>query len=434
MIKKVAVIGGGYAGLAAAVELAHQNIPVTVFESAKELGGRARRVPQKGLKLDNGQHILIGAYRETLRLIELVSQHHPENTPKSLLRNPLDLSILGHFNLKAAPLPKPLHLAVGLMTAKGLSFLDRLRAVRFMLSMRSRRFKLKQDVSVAVLLQQFHQEGALERYLWAPLCISALNTPPEIASAQIFLNVLRDSLNGARNDADLIIPSVDLSCLFPDNAAKYVEKRGGKIRRSVSVHSIEVYSGGFRILTKDYNHEFSHVICAVSPQRVVQLINSIPALAESSQQASNLTYQPIYTLYLQYPQDVSLPKPMQGLAGGFSEWIFDRGQISNNPGLLAVVISAQGEHQKLSHDELAQSVHDKLKSYITDLAEPLWHKVIAEKRATFSCTVNLQRPEQITPLKGFYLAGDYTAGDYPATLEAAVQSGVKCAKSILESL
>ncbi len=432
MKKSVAVIGAGYAGLAAAVELAQHNIPVTVYESAKELGGRARRVSLKGLNLDNGQHILIGAYRETLRLIKLVTPHESVSATKPFLRIPLELTILGHFNLKAAPFPKPLHLAVGLMAAQGLSFAERLRAVSFMLSMRSRKFKLNQDISVFTLLQQFNQTGSLEKHLWTPLCISALNTLPETASAQVFLNVLRDSLNGDRNDADLIMPGVDLSELFPDHAAKYIEHHGGQIFRSTSVISIEAGPEGFALLTKESRRVFSHVICAVPPQRIKHLISNIPELAAPAELANNLTYQPIYTLYLQYSHKVSMPKPMQGLASGFSEWVFDRGQISNNPGLLAVVISAEGKHQLLSHDELANSVHKKLKSCIPDLTEPLWYKVIAEKRATFSCTPNLQRPEQITPLKQFYLAGDYTAGDYPATIEAATQSGVKCAKSILE--
>jgi predicted NAD/FAD-binding protein len=114
---KVAVIGAGYAGLAAAVELAARGAPVTVFEAARELGGRARRVDYRGMALDNGQHILLGAYRETLRLMRLTGA----DPTALLLRLPLQLVIPGRFSLQAAPLPAPLHLAFGLLTAHGLT-------------------------------------------------------------------------------------------------------------------------------------------------------------------------------------------------------------------------------------------------------------------------------------------------------------------------
>jgi uncharacterized protein with NAD-binding domain and iron-sulfur cluster len=96
------------------------------------------------------------------------------------------------------------------------------------------------------------------------------------------------------------------------------------------------------------------------------------------------------------------------------------------------VISASGRHQELAQDELGLSVHQELKRRLGELPDPLWQRVIAEKRATFSCTPGVQRPPQITPLKNFYLAGDYTASDYPATLESAVRSGIICARHILQ--
>jgi uncharacterized protein with NAD-binding domain and iron-sulfur cluster len=124
---------------------------------------------------------------------------------------------------------------------------------------------------------------------------------------------------------------------------------------------------------------------------------------------------------------------MIGFANGYSQWMFDRGQICGQPGLLAVVISAEGAHQKLTQEDLALAVENELASHFPHLPKPLWHKVIAEKRATFACTPNLQRPTQTTPLPGLYLAGDYTAGDYPATIEGAVRSGIKCANHIISS-
>jgi len=303
-----------------------------------------------------------------------------------------------------------------------------------MLAMRRKQFMLTEDISVATLLHQHHQDGDLQRFLWEPLCIAALNTPITVASAQIFLNVLKDSLDGARAASDLIVPSIDLSELFPEHAAAYITRHGGTVITASGVDKIEPTPSGFKLFMHDQAQEFTHIVCATPPQRLAQLTSNMPELAESVRMVENFAYQPIYTVYLQYPPNTRLPQPMLGLTGGCAQWVFDRGQSHMTPGLLAVIISAEGDHQILEQNELAQRVHTELKSSFAFLPEPVWHKVIAEKRATFACSVNLQRPDQVTPLKHFYLAGDYTAGAYPATLEAAVQSGVKCANTILENI
>ena len=201
--------------MAAAVELAAHGTEVTVFEAARQLGGRARRVDHQDTALDNGLHILIGAYRETLRLIHLVNPAHES----ALLRRPLEWNIHGEFHLAAPKLPAPLHLLAALLCASGLDFGERLAAVRFLAALRRNRFTLERDISVEALLKQYEQSEKLSRVLWRPLCVAALNTPPAIASARIFLNVLRDSLNGARGDSDLVLARVDLSALFPEPAA-----------------------------------------------------------------------------------------------------------------------------------------------------------------------------------------------------------------------
>jgi len=427
---KVAVIGAGYAGLAAAVELAARGVVASVFEAAQELGGRARRVSYRGLTLDNGQHIFLGAYRETLRLMRLAGAD-PDTL---LLRLPLQLVIPGRFSLQAAPLPAPLHLALGLATARGLSWGERLSAVRFMDAMRRLDFRLPQDSGTAAMLQKHGQTGNLRLYLWEPLCVAALNTPLATASAQVFLNVLRDSLAGCRADSDMLLPLVDLTSLFPQYAASFIERRGGSVMLSRPVRAIRAETNGYALETDAGTASFDRVICAVPPQRLTALTAQLPKLAEATAQVAQFGYQPIYTLFLRYPAQARLPHPMIGLCGGYTQWVFDHGQLNREAGLMCAVISAAGPHQELGHDELAQRVDAELRAALPALPQPLWHKVIAEKRATFACTPGLKRPDQATPLPNFYLAGDYTAGDYPATLEGAVRSGVKCAQLILETL
>ncbi|HMC13095.1 MAG TPA: hydroxysqualene dehydroxylase HpnE [Gallionellaceae bacterium] len=423
----IAIIGGGYAGMAAAVTLAGRAIPVTVFESAKQLGGRARGVRHHNTQLDNGQHILLGCYRQTLHMIGQVGG----NIEKDFLRLPLQLALHQRFELKTPHLPAPLHLLAGLLGAKGLTFAQRFLAARFMFAMRRIKFTLPHDGNAHELLRAHKQDDELIRLLWEPICISALNTPVHKASAQVLLNVLRDSLNGARADSDMLLPRLDFSALFPDRAAEYIKQHGGNVFTSCSVESIVPHGDEIELLTADGAQCYSHVICAASPANAVRLFRAVPQLALIAAQIEALVFQPIYTVYLQYPEQVRLPHAMLGFDRCFSQWLFDKGWLGAQHGLIAAVISAEGLHQELEHDQLAQKVAQELREQLGITATPLWHQVIAEKRATFSCEPNLSRPAHITPLSNLLLAGDYTAGDYPATLESAVISGLRCANEIL---
>ncbi|MEO8331490.1 MAG: hydroxysqualene dehydroxylase HpnE [Gallionella sp.] len=459
------MIGGGYAGMAAAVSLAGRGIPVTVFESAQQLGGRARGFEYNGAQtpslqlspsggegerplrgnrvmLDNGQHLLLGCYRQTLHMIETVGG----NVEKDFLRLPLQLDLHGEFSLKAPRLPAPLHLLVALFNAQGLTWNERMKAVRFMLAMRRMNFKLPSpasgrgaggegtgegsDMTVAELLAHHGQDADLMQKLWEPLCIAALNTPIHKASAQVLLNVLRDALNRSRADSDMLLPRIDFTALFPQRAADYVEQHGGKVFTSCGVEALRPFEMGIEITAVEGTSRFSHVICAAPPVVAAKLLRPIAALAETVAQIDGLEHQPIYTLYLQYPAHITLPHPMLGLHQRYSQWLFDKGSISGQHGLLAAVISAEGIHQELSQEELAQKVITELREEFGIAEQPAWFKVIAEKRATFCCSPNLRRPPQQTALPRLLLAGDYTKGDYPATLEGAVMSGMKCADVI----
>jgi predicted NAD/FAD-dependent oxidoreductase len=174
------------------------------------------------------------------------------------------------------------------------------------------------------------------------------------------------------------------------------------------------------------------VILAVSPHRVGTLSAHCPELATIVQTIDRFVYQPIYSVYLQYAPGSRLPFCMGGLEARYTQWLFDRGQLCGQGGLIGVVISAGGAHQGMGHDELARAVHAELAENFPGLGEPRWHRVIAEKRATFSCTPGLLRPDNATPVAGLFLAGDYTASAYPATIESAVRSGVRAANLVLQ--
>ena len=433
---KCAVIGAGWAGCAAAVELTRRGEQVTLIEAARTAGGRARRVEHEGYHLDNGQHILLGAYHDSLRLMRTVGI-----TPsQALLRLPLQMRYppgCDGMEFIAGRLPAPLHLLSALLTSRGLSVADKLSLARFSSAARWMNWRLDVDCSVAELLERFEQTERLIQLMWRPLCISALNTPPERASARVFLKTLGDSLGAARSASDMLLPTRDLSALFPDAAISYVEKHGGKVHLGVHVRALNHPAHQWQITGDDFDECFDKVIVA-TPAYAAQTL--LMPLNTALSDALNFTYEPITTCYLKYDSSVRLAAPFFALrdhaeSAQWGQFVFDRGQLdTTQAGLLAVVISASTGAVALGQAALANAVSQQLAEVFQrkEFAAPAWSWIITEKRATFACEPNLRRPPNETALNHLWLAGDYTAGDYPATIEGAVQSGLKAASLALQ--
>ncbi|NHZ99612.1 hydroxysqualene dehydroxylase HpnE [Massilia sp. CCM 8734] len=427
----VAVIGAGWAGCSAAVELARAGCKVSLFEAARTLGGRARAVEVQGRQLDNGQHILLGAYKESLRLMRVVGI----DTGAAMLRLPLQMRYpkgSGGMDFAAPRLPAPLHLAIALLRAGGLDFADKMALARFSSTARWMDWRLHTDCSVSELLERYDQTERLIELMWRPLCLAALNTAPERASAQVFLAVLRDSLGAARSSSDMLLPRLDLSALFPVAAAAFVESRGGSVRAGAKVASLAANKGGW--LLGD-GEPFDAVVIATPPPAAALLLEQAGAL-EVAAALGHFEYEPITTCYLQYPAATRLELPFYALrdnaaSGHWGQFVFDRGQLDPaQAGMFSVVISASGAASELGREALAQAVAEQLAAVLKrpELARPDWVQVISEKRATFACTPGLARPANATGLARLALAGDYTASDYPATIESAVRSGVAAAR------
>jgi squalene-associated FAD-dependent desaturase len=439
-IRNIAVVGAGWAGCAAAVELVGAGHRVTLLESSRTLGGRARRVEMDGRVLDNGQHIMLGAYVETLRLLKLAGV----DTARALLNLPLQMrypSGSGGMDFLAPRWPAPLHLGWALLRATGLGREDKMSLARFSTTARWMDWRLHTDCSVAELLERFEQTPRLTRLMWRPLCLAALNTPPERASAQVFLNVLRDSLGARRAASDMLLPRQDLSALFPVAAASFVERHGGAVLTGCQATALGRTETGhwqitFREGAAQPENSFDAVILATPATQAAHLLAAAPEPAASiAAQLASYEYEPITTCYLQYAPGTRLPLPFLALidtpeAGQWGQFVFDRGQLdAAQDGLLAVVISASGAAAELGQQALTDAVARQLAGVFSDagLAAPLWSRVITEKRATFACTPALARPQNATGVAGLVIAGDYTASDYPATIESAVRSGVNAA-------
>lgn len=435
-VKKIAVIGGGWAGCAAAVTLTQNGHQVSLFESAKTLGGRARGVEINGLTVDNGQHILLGAYQQSLKLMKTVGV----DLNAAFLRLPLQMIYPEHDNgmhFVAPRLPAPLHLLMALWRATGLRREDKLALARFSSTARWMGWQLNTDCTVTELLQRFDQTDRLCRLMWNPLCIAALNTPAERASAQVFLNVLRDSLGASRAASDMLLPRLNLSALFPQKAAEFIQSHGAEVACSSAIKTIRKDDASRWIMesTQQQEQTFDGVIIATDATNAQRLLSNTGLTLPS------LTYEAITSCYLQYAAGTRLPRPMYALSDNpqqqrWGQYVFDRGQLHDDQsGLFAIVISAPEDHQQ-DHLSLASSIARQLADSFrrTELASPQWHQIITEKRATFSCTPALQRPPNSTGIPGLTLAGDYTQGDYPATLEGAIRSGIHAATEVISSL
>ena len=425
--------------MAAAVAATEAGHHATVFEASRAVGGRARAL--KGtlpdgteVLLDNGQHILIGAYTETLRLMRLVGV----NPATTLLRLPLSLQYPDGTGLALPAWPAPLDALVGMLRVRGWSWADKCSLLGAATRWALQGYTCPAHTTVAQLCARLSPR--VMDMLIEPLCVSALNTPADRASGQVFLRVLKDSLMGGTGASNLLLPTVDLSALFPQAAAQWLQAHGGAVRLGTRVESLthqtptsakdatRPASGTWLV-----NGEvFDAVVWATSASNAAlalsQCAQEAPeTIATSLRQWANITqalqFEAITTVYA-YAPHASLRQPMLALpcnaanpSSTPAQFVFDRGQLGGPSGLLALVVSAStGDKDALQAQVLAQA-HAQLGLQL----QPV--QTVVEKRATFACTPGLVRPPQ-TIAPGLFVCGDYVDGPYPATLEGAVRSGV----------
>ena len=430
---QVAVIGAGWAGLAAAVEATAQGHRVTLIEMAPAAGGRARRAStDSGLLLDNGQHILIGAYTETLRLMRLVGVEPGE----VLLRMPLTLAFAdgGALELPAGR-PAPAF-ARAVLARSGWRWRERLALLMAAAGWARSGFACDPALTVAQLTAQL--PARIRADLIDPLCIAALNTPAAMASASVFLRVLHDALFSGAGSADMLLPRVDLSTLWTDAAIAWLEAHGTDVRLARRVVCIEPDAptaepadAGWRV----DGERFDAVVLAASSVEAARLARPI-ALAWA-QRAAALRHEPIATVVL-HGKGARLSHPLLALRDSATEpaqFVLDLGRLRGMDGVLAFVISGAAAWTARGNEATAQAVLEQARRALAhQLRAPLeLVRIFTEKRATFLCTPNLERPAQ--PLApGLVAAGDYVAGPYPATLEGAVRSGVGAIAALAKEL
>jgi len=432
----VAVVGAGWAGIAAAVELTSRGLPVTLIESARAPGGRARDVTAPFATVDNGQHLLIGAYHGVLELLARLGVTEEEVlTRRRLCMHMIDLAG-GEVRLDVPALPAPLHLAKALGSARGLGLIDRLSAVAFMRWLQKRRFDLP-DTPLGVLLDEQRQTRRLVRALWEPLCLATLNTPIQVASARLFARVLGVTFTGSRHNCDLLWPRQSLGQLLPERGVSYVENHGGQVLTGHRVTALECAGERIDAVRLDDGQRLAvrAVILAV-PAPIAQTLLAVhPALAAIAGNLAKIEHEPITTVYLRYPRPVTIDGTLRGVLGGVTQWLIDRHDCGTRD-VIAAVISASGPHDELDRSTLAARVGAEAAQLFPAWPAPVEQLVLREKRATFASRAGVEalRPTARTPLQGCWFAGDWTATGLPGTLEGAVASGLESARQVAATL
>lgn len=434
---KIAIIGAGWAGMAAAVTATEHGHTAIIFEAAHAIGGRARALKGtilngQALTLDNGQHILIGAYTETLKLMQTVGV----DPHSALLSQPMALLFPDGQGLQFPAWRTPLDALAGILGARGWSMADKATLLRVALGWQLKRFQCTPLETVATLCKNCSPRVMAE--LIEPLCVSALNTPSARASAQVFLRVMQDALFGVQGGSRLLLPRLDLSELFPSAAARWVTQRGGHIRLGTRVNTVQPLGAQWHI----EGEVFDAVIIATSSSESARMLTRCSIVAPESiakkmqawaDMAEQLLFEAITTVYAWAP-NATLPHPMLALRSHEAapdqmafpaQFVFDRGQLGGPPGLLAFVTSASSGEREALQAQILKQAQTQLGFTLRAI------QTVVEKRATFACTPGVQRPTSfIAP--GLVACGDYVAGPYPATLEGAVRSGVSAAHSIFQ--
>ena len=440
----IAVIGGGWAGCAAAVALARAGHAVELHEAAVALGGRARAVVREGLPLDNGQHLLLGAYTETLDFAATI-RDAPSPSPwtsEPLALRPYAATQRNRLTLSTRYAPASLALVAALVGARGLSLRARLATARWFVGQRRRGFRCDAGMSVAELFAG--APASVRDDLWYPLCIAALNTPPERASAQIFLNVVRETFGAGPGATAIVLPREGLAEAVPEAAARWLTARGHVVRRSTRTR-VRRIGDGVQLTVGGEAMRVDGVVVAVGPHQLASVLapdldTRDGTIGDTLAMVSRFEYEPITTVYLGYARPLALPRGLLRLDDRPGQWIFDRADVlaraatsATRPtmqSLVSVVISARGPHSALDHAALAAAADAQLRRLEPALPPLAWSQVIEEKRATYACVPRLARPACGRLANRVYLAGDYTYDAFPATLEAAVRSGRAAAAAI----
>jgi hydroxysqualene dehydroxylase len=435
---EVAIIGGGLSGLAAAVELVSNGVDVALFEQSPRLGGRCYSYidSKTGDVVENGQHVLLGAYHNTLRYLKMVGTRDCLHHERRLVL-PFHHPTKGRAVFALSSLPKPFHLTAGMLKCKLLSFNDRQKLLKVGFELNGWNSELEKKLSTLTIdqwLTGLHQSEEAKQSFWYPVAISVMNESPQKASALLFARSLKAAFMGKKSDSAFLIPSIGQTELYASGAEMILKNKKSKFFLNTEVQTILVEnSKAIGLQIGDGKTVRANNIISAVPY--FSLHGLIPNKFRSETPFADLhrfESSAIISIHLWFDQDI-MDVPYIGLIGKDIQWIFNRRRImkveNNKTGYLSAVISAANDFVNLSKAELVAMALNNLREAFPESGQAnLIHSiVIKEKRATFSPTNDVEcfRPTTESPIRNLFLAGDWTATGLPPTIEGAVLSGFR---------
>jgi squalene-associated FAD-dependent desaturase len=444
-VTDVVVIGSGFAGLSAAVTLADAGRRVVVVEQAPRLGGRATAFVdrQSGERVDNGQHVIFGCYRETYAFLRRLG-----TADRAPLQRRLTLEMAGpegRFTLRCPALRPPLHLIAGLLGWRALGAVDRASALRLALLLGAVRRhgaaavaeRVRPDQTVSDWLAAYGQTRRLNAWLWHPLAYAALNQPPDVAAARPFVRVLGELFGPSADDSAIGLPAVPLDELYAEPARVRIEAAGGRVLLRSPARVLLDEAGAVRgVQAGEATIAAPAVVSAVAWDAFARLWPDgvPPPLAGIARDAADTEGSPIVTVNLWF-DELSMPERLVGLVGGPMHWVFNKGAIyGDGTAHLSVVASGARDLAAADNDEVTTRAMAQLARLLPAIGRGRLRRsvVVREHRATFSLAPGgPPRPPTVTPVRGFVLAGDWTDTGLPGTIEGAVLSGRRAAETVL---
>jgi squalene-associated FAD-dependent desaturase len=443
--KDVVVIGGGFAGLSAGVALAERGFRVALLERKPALGGRAYSFadPETGDFVDNGQHVLMGCYSQTLSFLDRIGTRD-----KLVVHQNLEIEMLdragAHAKLYTAHVPGPLHMGAALLRYSHLGPGERLRLMvggARLLQMRRRDRARLEALTVAELMDHLGQGERARQSFWYPLAIATLNEDPALASAALLAEVLKRAFFSRRADSAFVYSKVGLSDLYCKAASSFIERRGGVVASRAAVEALELNpdSSVRRVKLRDGRAlEAANFIVAVPPAQLLALLPEPLAADPFFNRLKELGSSPIICVHAWLDREVT-DFAFVGFIGTATQWLFNKRRIfeqhgERHPGYLSFVISGARALVERSNEELLEQVMGDLRAMIPAAREAKVVKalVLKEKQATMAPSPRSHqlRPPVETPLRNLFLAGDWIDTGLPATIEGAVISGRAAAAAI----
>jgi squalene-associated FAD-dependent desaturase len=431
---RVAVVGGGLAGIAAALELADAGSTVTLYEARARLGGATYSVRRKDHWIDNGQHVLLRCCTAYRGFLTRLGVEHLVPI-QSRLRIPVLREGKPPAFLRRAPLPAPLHLVPTLLRYSLLRPRDRVKALRGAAALR------KLDPADETLdartfgewLGEHKQSDAAVDELWNLITLPTLNLPASQGSLALATMVFRTGLLDAADACDVGVPAVPLQQLHGDAATVALERADVRVSPSTPVRRVE----GKRVVLDDDAHAADAVIVAVPHESVAKIV---PPDAVDEDALAALGSSPIVNLHVHFDRRV-LDEPFAAAeAASPLQWLFDRTRASELPHGQLVSVSLSG-----AQADIAEPLATLRERYLPALhrllpaardAEVLDFTATREPRATFRAVPGTARlrPGPRTGVPGLYLAGAWTNTGWPATMESAVRSGLAAARAAMSDL